>query len=340
MPPSPAVALLPAPLRTRRLRLVPATVEHLRAELEGREAFAAALGAEVTESWPPGEYDGAAIGFFLARHEALGAAAEGWFGWYALTVPARADERPMVVAAAGYLGPPGPEGTVEIGYSVIPEQRGRGHASAIADALAARALRLPGVERVVAHIMMGNEPSQAVLLRAGFARVGPGRETGTLRFERPASVPGTVRRAQPDDAPAIAALFTASRRAAMPGLPELHTPADTEWFFREVVPALREVWVLEDGGPVIGFIAFGGGEIEHLYVAPGAQGRGAGARLLGLAMASGAPLELWTFARNAAARAFYEHHGFAAVEETDGAGNEEREPDVRYRWDGMTRTAG
>jgi hypothetical protein len=32
------------------------------------------------------------------------------------------------------------------------------------------------------------------------------------------------------------------------------------------------------------------------------------------------------------ARRFYERHGFVAVEHTDGAGNEEREPDVRFLW--------
>jgi ribosomal protein S18 acetylase RimI-like enzyme len=41
-------------------------------------------------------------------------------------------------------------------------------------------------------------------------------------------------------------------------------------------------------------------------------------------------LQLWTFQTNGAARRFYERHGFEAVELTDGAGNEEHWPDVRY----------
>jgi hypothetical protein len=41
---------------------------------------------------------------------------------------------------------------------------------------------------------------------------------------------------------------------------------------------------------------------------------------------------LWTFQRNALARRFYEKEGFVAVRETDGSGNEEREPDVLYLW--------
>ena len=43
-------------------------------------------------------------------------------------------------------------------------------------------------------------------------------------------------------------------------------------------------------------------------------------------------LHLWTFQRNAQARRFYEARSFALVKETDGAGNEEKEPDALYLW--------
>jgi hypothetical protein len=36
--------------------------------------------------------------------------------------------------------------------------------------------------------------------------------------------------------------------------------------------------------------------------------------------------------RNTRARRFYEARGFVLTEETDGAGNEENEPDARYLW--------
>ncbi len=62
------------------------------------------------------------------------------------------------------------------------------------------------------------------------------------------------------------------------------------------------------------------------------QGRGARSRLLGIAKAAQESLSLWTFQRNEGARRFYEFHGFAAVAETDGAGDEAREPDLLYRW--------
>jgi GNAT superfamily N-acetyltransferase len=63
------------------------------------------------------------------------------------------------------------------------------------------------------------------------------------------------------------------------------------------------------------------------------RGRGIGDRFVTLAKERRpAGLSLWTFQVNTPARRFYERHGFTAAQWTDGARNEEREPDVRYVW--------
>jgi GNAT superfamily N-acetyltransferase len=149
-----------------------------------------------------------------------------------------------------------------------------------------------------------------------------------------------LRAATRTDAPAIAALFLASFRKAMPYLPELHTDEETyEWIASEVL-VTHEVEVAEDGGGIVGFAAIKGGLLGHLYVHPERQGVGVGSALLASAKERRpGGLELWTFQRNEAARRFYERHGFRAVELTDGAANEEHEPDVRYVWDGQTSAA-
>jgi hypothetical protein len=54
--------------------------------------------------------------------------------------------------------------------------------------------------------------------------------------------------------------------------------------------------------------------------------------LLQVARRSFDRLQLWTFQRNAPACRFYETIGFVLVRETDGAGNEEKEPDALYLW--------
>ncbi|WP_128926034.1 GNAT family N-acetyltransferase [Bradyrhizobium guangxiense] len=119
---------------------------------------------------------------------------------------------------------------------------------------------------------------------------------------------------------------------AMPWLAGLHTPDEDRWFYRERVFPTRRVWGRFDGDELCGIIAFRDGWGEQLYVLPVAQGRGVGSELLDIAKGASDRLELWTFQRNAAARRFYEARGFKLIEETDGARNEEREPDARYCW--------
>ena len=81
-----------------------------------------------------------------------------------------------------------------------------------------------------------------------------------------------------------------------------------------------------------GVIAFRDGWIDQLYILPSQQKKGAGSDLLAVAQSRFPTLELWTFQKNSRARAFYERRGFIEQERTDGSRNEEREPDVRYRW--------
>lgn len=169
-------------LRTAHLSLVPASAAHVRAELAGEGAFESLLGAAVPMSWPPGEYDLSAQEYFLERLTASGDEGVGWYGWYAVRV-ADAEAPATVVACGGYVGPPTPEGTVELGYSVCPEWRGRGYATELTRALAMHAAGRPGVARVVAHTTAANPASIAVLHRSGFVPAGPGEYPDTLRFE-------------------------------------------------------------------------------------------------------------------------------------------------------------
>jgi GNAT superfamily N-acetyltransferase len=119
---------------------------------------------------------------------------------------------------------------------------------------------------------------------------------------------------------------------ALPSQAGLHTPEEDRWFFRERVFKMCEVWGAFDNAVMIGMIAFRENWIDQLYVLPKAQGRGVGTELLQVARNSFDRLQLWTFQRNVQARRFYQARGFALVQETDGAGNEEKEPDALYLW--------
>ncbi len=118
----------------------------------------------------------------------------------------------------------------------------------------------------------------------------------------------------------------------MPWLPVLHTPeGDVSFFSRRVLPA-QAVDLAVQGGLIRGFIAVKGDWLNHLYIHPGHWRAGLGSALLKRAMSAAPALQLWVFQQNTAARAFYIRHGFAEAEFTDGAGNEERRPDLRMVW--------
>lgn len=141
-----------------------------------------------------------------------------------------------------------------------------------------------------------------------------------------------LRPARAEDAPGIAQLHRTSRAAAMPWLAVVHTPQeDLQYFSQQVLP-VADVRVAEARGVLAGFAARRDSWLDHLYVAPGFWRGGIGGLLLDGAMVPAPRLELWTFQRNEGARRFYESRGFRAAEFTDGARNEECEPDVRYVW--------
>ncbi|MEU3507765.1 GNAT family N-acetyltransferase [Streptomyces longwoodensis] len=175
--------------------------------------------------------------------------------------------------------------------------------------------------------------------------------------------PVTLRRATAADAPAVADVYLRSFAAALPTVVRPRTDDEVRAYIRDVVVPHRDTWVAvhtgdhggtsgtngtngtngngsggssssdHGSGEVVGLMVLDGESLSQLYLAPEWRGRGIGDRFVSLAQErSPRGLTLWTFQVNAPAHRFYERHGFTAVEFTDGSGNEEREPDVRYVW--------
>ncbi|WP_299871116.1 GNAT family N-acetyltransferase [uncultured Sulfitobacter sp.] len=113
-------------------------------------------------------------------------------------------------------------------------------------------------------------------------------------------------------------------------MPRIHTRAE-DLSFAGMMIARGWVSVVEDKG-VVGFAACDGPDLNALYVAGHARGRGIGSALLSTLKESRRTLELWTFQRNTQAQKFYMRHGFVEVARTEGARNDERLPDIRYVW--------
>ena len=111
-----------------------------------------------------------------------------------------------------------------------------------------------------------------------------------------------------------------------------HSLSDAIAFFRGRILVQCEVWVPESLGSLLGLIALRPPWIDHFAVFPEHQRRGVGTALLGKARErSPGELRLYTFQRNAPARAFYEQHGFLPVA-FGVSPAPESEPDVEYRW--------
>jgi len=97
------------------------------------------------------------------------------------------EETGLVIGHAGYHGPPDENGMVEVGYSVDPRYRRRGHARAMLAELIRRAQSEPLVRIVRASISPDNTASLATIAGFGFDPIGEqwdqddGRE---LLFER------------------------------------------------------------------------------------------------------------------------------------------------------------
>lgn len=114
-------------------------------------------------------------------------------------------------------------------------------------------------------------------------------------------------------------------------MPQLHTQAQD---IAHAGAMIERGWVtvaVQDN-KVIGFAARNQTELNALYVAHQMRGQQVGTRLLEHLKEQTDVLSLWTFQANQPAKTFYLKHGFRDVERTDGAGTEEKLPDIHFKW--------
>ncbi len=143
------------------VEVIPASKPHLQALLQGDDAFERAFGMRVAAGL---------IGFDGMLEHGVAALDEGVEPrWSTHLFLHRADR--AVIGIGGFTGAP-EQGVVEIGYSVAPEYRGAGLATAAARRLVAAAEQSGDVRLVTAHTLAAPGPSTAILQRLGFVRAG------------------------------------------------------------------------------------------------------------------------------------------------------------------------
>jgi RimJ/RimL family protein N-acetyltransferase len=151
----------------RQVSLVSQTPEHLRALLEGVDAYQRRFGIGVAEG----------VRDFLAGLEVSAdflerlngpAAADPWKDGFA--VVHIADN--TVIGLCSFTGPPSADKMVEIAYGIAPGYQNRGHATEAAQGLIAYALASGRVRTIRAHTLPQQNASTRVLTKCGFTLIG------------------------------------------------------------------------------------------------------------------------------------------------------------------------
>ena len=163
---SPDVRADRAALETPRLRLAPWSPAQLLAMLDSVERYDASSEMPLADGLRE---------FFVSDDvspawvEQL-AATPGPDPWtLGFAVIHRNDAR--VIGSAGFKGPPGEDGAVEIAYGIVPGYQRKGYATEAARALVAFALERVDVTSIRAHTKPENGPSGRVLANIGFQHV-------------------------------------------------------------------------------------------------------------------------------------------------------------------------
>lgn len=167
------------PMLTTRLAIIPVLSTHLPFLLLDHEQLGRLLKARIPDDWPPEFIDESTIAYVaeaLADHDDS--------RWWMYLLVTRDD--PTLVGTCGYKGPPS-EGTVEIGYSVIPSRQRNGYATEAGHALTRQALKAPQVAAVRAETIASRPASIRVLEKCGYELIStrPEPELGedVLMFE-------------------------------------------------------------------------------------------------------------------------------------------------------------
>jgi [ribosomal protein S5]-alanine N-acetyltransferase len=164
-------------VQSRRLKLLAATAESVKAEMEDASRLADLIGAHIPRDWPPATLVDA-LPLFLKWHDE-NPDWTGWLAWYAIRLDAAA---PILCGSAGFKGPPDEDGMVEIGYSVLPAHQRCGFATEMVKTLLLWAFAQPGVRCVEAETTVDNIASVRVLERTGFRLIETGDNIGSFRY--------------------------------------------------------------------------------------------------------------------------------------------------------------
>lgn len=158
-------------IETPRLNLIPLSLNLKKALLENRAKFTEMVNFNVPEGWPGPDF-AEALPFFIQEMEKSPDTI--WDGMIVHKTDA------TIIGDMGFMGGPDEDGSIEIGYSILPEYRNQGYATEMARGLINWAFQQPSIKAVQAECLNDNLSSVRVLEKVGMSQIG--KEENMLKW--------------------------------------------------------------------------------------------------------------------------------------------------------------
>jgi len=177
-------------IHTLRLDLIATTTEIVQCEKDGgedfRTRFSALVRAEVTQEWPPQDWEPHVLEYLLKQFEDHPHTV-GWGRLVALRNPITAAR--TLIGTVGAI-PPGSEmdhsqpTEIEVGYGILPAYQRQGFATEAVAGMMSWVQSQTLVSAFIAQTFPHLQPSIRVLEKSGFQLVGAGFEEGTILLRK------------------------------------------------------------------------------------------------------------------------------------------------------------
>jgi [ribosomal protein S5]-alanine N-acetyltransferase len=164
-------------LNTKRLVLIPITVELCNADKNSRKIFSEGLRAWVPDTWPPALLTLETLEEFITLLTAPNISR--LYAWYWVCTGVSCEDR-ILIGSGGFVR--GEDGTLELGYSVLEEFQRQGYATEAIRTMIMWARDEYGAQIIRACTFCDLIGSIRVLEKSGFVRSGKGDEEGSIVY--------------------------------------------------------------------------------------------------------------------------------------------------------------
>lgn len=158
---------------TRRLKIIPFTKEIIQAAIQQNNEQLSKLDIIPTIEWPePGLIE--ALPYF--NQQIIDHGITGYNSWLILD-----KQTNDIIGSLGFINEPDDNGSIEIGFGIIPSKRCQGYCEEAANALIKWVEIKPEVKMITAQCNDDNERSIKLLKKIGFKKKG--KEDSMLKWE-------------------------------------------------------------------------------------------------------------------------------------------------------------